>query len=82
MHFLKRLLKHGGQTVLLSAFSLKWISVFASRQNVPGQSMILSPVDMVFNYAEAYHEEEPEAYETLLEDVMEGMPLYLCVLTR
>lgn len=38
----------------------------------PGPSMILSPVDMVFNYAEAYHEEEPEAYETLLEDVMEG----------
>ena len=40
----------------------------------PGPSMILSPVDMVFNYAEAYHEEEPEAYETLLEDVMEGDP--------
>ena len=38
----------------------------------PGPSMILSPVDMVFNYAEAYHEEEPEAYETLLEDIMEG----------
>lgn len=40
----------------------------------PGPSMILSPVDMVFSYAEAYHEEEPEAYETLLEDVMEGDP--------
>jgi len=40
----------------------------------PGPSMILSPVDMVFNYAEAYHEEEPEAYETLLQDVMEGDP--------
>jgi glucose-6-phosphate 1-dehydrogenase len=40
----------------------------------PGPSMILSPVDMVFSYAEAYHEEEPEAYETLLEDVMEGNP--------
>jgi len=36
--------------------------------------MILSPVDMVFSYAEAYHEDEPEAYETLLEDVMEGNP--------
>jgi glucose-6-phosphate 1-dehydrogenase len=40
----------------------------------PGPSMILSPVDMIFNYAEAYHEEEPEAYETLLDDVMEGNP--------
>jgi glucose-6-phosphate 1-dehydrogenase len=40
----------------------------------PGPSMILSPVDMVFSYAEAYDGEEPEAYETLLEDVMEGNP--------
>jgi len=40
----------------------------------PGPSMILSPVDMVFSYAEAYHEDEPEAYETLLQDVMEGNP--------
>ena len=38
----------------------------------PGPSMILSPVDMVFSYAEAYHEQEPEAYETLLQDIMEG----------
>ena len=34
--------------------------------------MILNPVDMVFNYAEAYNGEEPEAYETLLEDVITG----------
>jgi len=40
----------------------------------PGPTMILSPVDMVFNYAEAYDEQEPEAYETLLEDVIEGNP--------
>jgi glucose-6-phosphate 1-dehydrogenase len=41
----------------------------------PGQSMILTPVDMVFNYKDAYPEEhEPEAYETLLLDVMEGDP--------
>ena len=40
----------------------------------PGPSMILSPVDMVFSYADAYHEDEPEAYETLLQDVMEGNP--------
>src|SRR6266487_4640121 len=40
----------------------------------PGPQMILSPVDMVFSYAETYEDEEPEAYETLLEDVMEGNP--------
>lgn len=38
----------------------------------PGQDMILSPVDMIFNYDEAYDEHQPEAYETLLLDVMEG----------
>ena len=41
----------------------------------PGQSMTLNPVDMIFNYKDAYPEEhEPEAYETLLLDVMEGNP--------
>ena len=40
----------------------------------PGPHMILNPVDMVFSYAEAYDEQEPEAYETLLEDVIEGNP--------
>jgi glucose-6-phosphate 1-dehydrogenase len=38
----------------------------------PGQNMILTPVDMVFNYKDAYDGHEPEAYETLLFDVMEG----------
>lgn len=38
----------------------------------PGTEMVLTPVDMVFNYSEAYEEQEPEAYETLLEDVIEG----------
>lgn len=38
----------------------------------PGQAMILNPVDMVFNYKDAYKGEEPEAYETLLYDVMDG----------
>lgn len=38
----------------------------------PGQEMILNPVDMVFSYAEAYEGREPEAYETLLEDVISG----------
>ena len=37
----------------------------------PGQNLILSPVDMTFNY-DSYDEHEPEAYETLLLDVMEG----------
>lgn len=38
----------------------------------PGQSMRLNPVDMTFNYKDAYNGEEPEAYETLLYDVMDG----------
>lgn len=39
----------------------------------PGQAMILNPVDMIFSYHDAYDEgHEPEAYETLLLDVMEG----------
>lgn len=38
----------------------------------PGQAMILDPVDMVFRYEDAYKGEEPEAYETLLYDVMDG----------
>lgn len=38
----------------------------------PGQSMTLNPVDMIFNYKDAYDDDEPEAYETLLLDVMEG----------
>jgi len=38
----------------------------------PGQSMILNPVDMVFSYKDAYDGNEPEAYETLLLDVMAG----------
>jgi glucose-6-phosphate 1-dehydrogenase len=40
----------------------------------PGPNMILNPVDMVFSYAEAFDGKEPEAYETLLEDVISGNP--------
>jgi glucose-6-phosphate 1-dehydrogenase len=40
----------------------------------PGQSMTLNPVDMIFSYKDAYKEQEPEAYETLLLDVMTGNP--------
>ncbi|CAL1520438.1 glucose-6-phosphate dehydrogenase [Chitinophaga sp. MM2321] len=38
----------------------------------PGQTMTLDPVDMTFNYEAANGEHAPEAYETLLLDVMEG----------
>ena len=37
----------------------------------PGPHMVLQPVDMIFNYA-SYGDNQPEAYETLLEDVIEG----------
>jgi glucose-6-phosphate 1-dehydrogenase len=40
----------------------------------PGPEMVLNPVDMVFSYADAYEGQEPEAYETLLEDIIEGNP--------
>ena len=40
----------------------------------PGPHMVLQPVDMVFNYSDAYGDDHPEAYETLLEDVIEGNP--------
>jgi glucose-6-phosphate 1-dehydrogenase len=38
----------------------------------PGLKMVLSPVDMHFDYDESYTSGTPEAYETLLLDVMEG----------
>ncbi|HMR91182.1 MAG TPA: glucose-6-phosphate dehydrogenase [Chitinophagaceae bacterium] len=38
----------------------------------PGTEMVLNPVDMVFSYADTFDGQEPEAYETLLEDVIEG----------
>jgi len=40
----------------------------------PGQAMVLNPVNMIFNYEDTYKGEEPEAYETLLYDVMDGDP--------
>ncbi|MEM6320154.1 MAG: glucose-6-phosphate dehydrogenase [Bacteroidota bacterium] len=36
----------------------------------PGLDMMLNPVDMKFNYSETYADAQPEAYETLLHDVM------------
>jgi glucose-6-phosphate 1-dehydrogenase len=38
----------------------------------PGLEMFLNPVDMTFNYDNTYSEEPPEAYETLLLDIMQG----------
>ncbi|MBS1611276.1 MAG: glucose-6-phosphate dehydrogenase [Bacteroidetes bacterium] len=38
----------------------------------PGLEMLLRPVDMIFDYNEEYSSGSPEAYETLLLDVMEG----------
>jgi glucose-6-phosphate 1-dehydrogenase len=38
----------------------------------PGTRMLLSPVDMEFRYREAFRTTSPEAYETLLLDVMRG----------
>jgi glucose-6-phosphate 1-dehydrogenase len=38
----------------------------------PGQKLRLHPVDMNFRYKEAFKVEQPEAYETLLLDVMQG----------
>jgi len=42
----------------------------------PGPHMTLQPVDMTFSYSDAYggEDKQPEAYETLLEDVIEGNP--------
>jgi glucose-6-phosphate 1-dehydrogenase len=38
----------------------------------PGGTMHLSPVNMKFSYLETFKTKSPEAYETLLADVMEG----------
>lgn len=40
----------------------------------PGPEMELNPVDMIFDYAKENGGQEPEAYETLLQDVIEGNP--------
>jgi glucose-6-phosphate 1-dehydrogenase len=38
----------------------------------PGLKMLLNAVDMVFDYSASYTSGTPEAYETLLLDVMQG----------
>ena len=37
-----------------------------------GLSMRLAPADLIFNYSQTYEAQPPEAYETLLHDVMSG----------
>ena len=37
-----------------------------------GLDMRLNPVDMVYNYSDTYTNDPPDAYETLLNDVMLG----------
>ncbi len=39
---------------------------------IPGQEMLLAPVDMIFDYDESFKEAQSEAYETLLLDAMTG----------
>lgn len=46
--------------------------VFRFQVKQPGSSLHLSPVDMHFSYQEAFKSKSPEAYETLLTDVMSG----------
>jgi glucose-6-phosphate 1-dehydrogenase len=38
----------------------------------PGHDMVISPLSLDFNYEEAFGNSPPEAYETLLEDCIEG----------
>ncbi|MEM1135950.1 MAG: glucose-6-phosphate dehydrogenase [Bacteroidota bacterium] len=38
----------------------------------PGLEMLVKPVEMSFDYSNSYENDPPEAYETLLLDVMEG----------
>ncbi len=38
----------------------------------PGQTLTLDPVEMEFNYNTSFKDQQPEAYETLLLDVMAG----------
>lgn len=40
----------------------------------PGLGMKLKPVDMHYTYGEAFHSVSPDAYETLIVDIMRGDP--------
>jgi glucose-6-phosphate 1-dehydrogenase len=46
--------------------------VFHFQAKQPGSTFLLSPVDMHFSYQETFRSRSPQAYETLLADVMSG----------
>jgi glucose-6-phosphate 1-dehydrogenase len=48
--------------------------VLGFQAKYPGPTMQLRPVDMVFNYREGFSTASPEAYETLLGDIMKNDP--------
>src|SRR5450759_1052168 len=48
--------------------------VLSFQAKYPGSKMLLRPVDMRFNYRERFAARSPEAYETLLSDVMKNDP--------
>ena len=72
MHFRPKLQKPGGQTGSPSALQPEMDIRLRFQSKRPGQYMSLNPVDMIFRYKDEYDGNEPEAYETLLLDVMEG----------
>ena len=63
---------HGNRTDSSSASTPMRESCCTSRQNSPGPNMLLHPVSMVFPTRERSDRNLPEAYETLLLDVMKG----------
>jgi glucose-6-phosphate 1-dehydrogenase len=57
--------------LVLSIFPEKGIRLrFQAKQ--PGLKMLLNAEDMTFNYSRAYSGQPPDAYETLLTDIIEG----------
>jgi glucose-6-phosphate 1-dehydrogenase len=46
--------------------------VLSFQAKQPGSTLLLSPVDMHFSYQETFQSRSPQAYETLLVDVMSG----------
>ena len=65
----KAVQQKGYFTIALSGGSTPKI-LFESK--VPGVQMTLKPVEMDFTYKESYTEATPEAYETLLLDILDG----------
>ncbi len=57
--------------IVLSIYPSKGIRLICQMKD-PGLEMLLTTADMHFNYSEHYSQEPPEAYETLLLDIMLG----------